>query len=399
MTQLYNPSAWRHRVWQWGKYVVPGACMVPSLRSVPAPIQQVPFAELLARYPDRVHARTLGIDASQPAMPIRVIDHGRSSAFTLEATAPTPVVVYTVDGGSSVGRGCCLVGPGRTAIRETGFCLDRGFAGPFTPKKLDPRYWWHRSRGDLTARFRLREPEHVPGRVVVLNNWRSHNFYHWLVEVAPRAAAVELAGLDVAGYLVDHRHGYQRRVLELLGIPPSRWIQPHAGLHLSADQVLWVSQPLGILLRHFVRTLAAAIELPEQPAQTRRLFISRRRAVHRRLINERELEQALERLGFESVCLEDMPFERQAALMREASLVVAVHGSALANAMFASPGTRIVEIYPQRRSNMNLYPFWSRLYGLDHHVVLASCSTFRQRLTVPVRDVLDAIAMGPTSTR
>lgn len=393
MARPYDPLAWRHRVFQFGKYVVPAASFVPFIRGVPAPSEQVSMADLLRRYPDRVRAFTLGVDKSEAAIPIGVTDHGHVGSFTLVDTAATPVMLYSVSGGSSIGRACCLVGPEQKAIRETGFCLDRGLGGPFALAKLDPRYWWHRRRGDLTARGRLRAPEHVAGRVVVLNNWQSHNYYHWLVEIAPRAAAVDLAGLDVAGYLVDHRAASQRRVLELLGIPKSRWIQPHAGLHLSADEMLWVSQPLGVLVRQFVGMIAPSLEV--DPAQDRRLYISRRRARHRKLTNERELEQALEPLGFEIVCFEDIPFERQAALVREAAIVVAVHGAALANMMFARPGSRVIEIYPHGRGNIDLYPYWSRIHGFEHQVVMANCSAYRQQLTVPVQDVLDALGTTP----
>jgi hypothetical protein len=391
MARLYDRSAWRHRVAGLGKYILPGACLLPDVRPVPAPVEQLTFAELEARFPDRVHTLSIGVDPPQSATQFRVTEHGRSYQESLLPTTPAPVVIHTIDGGGSVGRACSLIGPERTAVRETGFSLDRGLAGPCELRKLDPRYWQHRHRGDVTARFRLPEPEHVPGRVVVLNNRQSHNFYHWLVEVAPRIAAVNLADLDVAGYLVDHQCGYQQRVLEMLGIPEPKWIQPHARLHLTADHLLWVSQPGETLLRHFVRMLEPAVQAIVDLSQNRRLYISRRRATHRRLTNERELEHELEKLGFEIHCFEDIPFERQASLMREASLIVTVHGAALANAMFARPGTGIVEIYPQRRSHRELYPHWSRLHGFDHHVVMASCSKFRQRLTVPIPDVLDAV--------
>jgi len=391
MTRLYDRDAWRHRVARFGKYILPAACLLPRRRTVPAPTQQVPFAELEARFPDRVHTLTLGVDPPQPVTHFRVTDQGCSYLESLQPTTAAPVVIHTLDGGGSVGRACCLIGPERSAIRETGFYLARGIAGPFERRKLDPRYWQHRHRGDVTARFRLPEPEHVSGRVVVANNWQPHNFYHWLVEIAPRIAAAHLANLDVAGYLVDHQCGYQRRVLAMLGIPESQWIQPHGRLHLTADHLLWVSQPGETLLRHFVRMLEPAIQATVDPTQRRLLYISRRKATHRRLVNERALEEELEKLGFEMHYFEDIPFERQAALMREASLIVTVHGAALANAMFARPGTPIVEIYPQRRSHMELFPHWSRLYGFHHHVVMASCSKFRQRLTVPIHDVVEAI--------
>jgi len=49
-----------------------------------------------------------------------------------------------------------------------------------------------------------------------------------------------------------------------------------------------------------------------------------------------------------------------------------IDGAALANMMFARPGTRVIEIYPHGRGNIDLYSFWSRIHGFDHQVVMAA---------------------------
>ena len=59
-----------------------------------------------------------------------------------------------------------------------------------------------------------------------------------------------------------------------------------------------------------------------------KVFISRRSG--RGLINESEVRELLEARGFESVCFEDISFQAQAQVVRDADTIVAVHGAALA---------------------------------------------------------------------
>jgi len=79
----------------------------------------------------------------------------------------------------------------------------------------------------------------------------------------------------------------------------------------------------------------------------RRLFISRKDAPTRQLVNEAELIEHLAPLGFESVELASMSPEAQIELFYDAETVVAPHGAGLANLLF-SIDTCVLELYPAR---------------------------------------------------
>ena len=55
--------------------------------------------------------------------------------------------------------------------------------------------------------------------------------------------------------------------------------------------------------------------------------------------------QVLARLGFELVTFESMSVFEQAALMAEAEIVLAPHGAGLANLVFCSPGSKVIELF------------------------------------------------------
>jgi capsular polysaccharide biosynthesis protein len=76
-----------------------------------------------------------------------------------------------------------------------------------------------------------------------------------------------------------------------------------------------------------------------------RLYVSRARAASRRVANEDEVWSVLRGFGFSRVELEDLAFERQAALFASAEWVVGPHGAGLANLVFCRPGTRVLEFF------------------------------------------------------
>jgi len=77
-----------------------------------------------------------------------------------------------------------------------------------------------------------------------------------------------------------------------------------------------------------------------------RLFISRADALFRRVLNEEEILPLLNEYGFTSVKLEGLSFIEQVKLFRDAEAVVLPHGSGLANLVFCSKGTKVIELLP-----------------------------------------------------
>ncbi|MEQ9121403.1 MAG: glycosyltransferase family 61 protein, partial [Alphaproteobacteria bacterium] len=104
------------------------------------------------------------------------------------------------------------------------------------------------------------------------------------------------------------------------------------------------------------------------PTPSKRIFISRLDAPKRRLLNHDAVMALLERYGFEHATLSGRSVEEQAALFREADVIVAVHGAALANLVFSPPGQKIIELLPSN----HLQPcFWTvgKIGGLDYTIL------------------------------
>jgi hypothetical protein len=126
---------------------------------------------------------------------------------------------------------------------------------------------------------------------------------------------------------------------------PSTWIY---GDHILADFVE-VALPLNVK-RHNARDI----------------YVTRRNAPNRRLLNENELLDGLRAYlpSLELVELESLPFLDQINLFRESRIIIAPHGGGLTNLLFCREGTKIVEIH----TNGATPAFWhtSFLRKLDY---------------------------------
>jgi capsular polysaccharide biosynthesis protein len=105
--------------------------------------------------------------------------------------------------------------------------------------------------------------------------------------------------------------------------------------------------------------------------KSKRIFLARIDAPRRRLSNHVEIEKLLAGYGFENVMFDGRPFVDQAAIFREAELIVAVHGATLSHLIFAKPGTRVIELLPKN----HIQPcFWTigQMEGHDYSIILGS---------------------------
>lgn len=181
------------------------------------------------------------------------------------------------------------------------------------------------------------------------------NYCHFLFEGLPRLHILERCGVgrNVPVY-ANAKKAFQRELLPLFGVPPERLIAASEHPLLQAKR-LWIptySGYQGKFSREAIDYLRAIIlkklevESPLRLA-SRKIYISRRDATSRRILNEAEIETRLQAIGFECLCLSDLPVLDQLRAFAEARVVVAAHGASLTNIAFSSVGTSMVEIFPE----------------------------------------------------
>jgi capsular polysaccharide biosynthesis protein len=212
-----------------------------------------------------------------------------------------------------------------------------------------------RGRHTALTSLRLGLPRYLPGSTVVLATLAQMYFSHWMLDLIPRIRVLQAAGVAAENidwfYLPRPVRGYERESLEAAGIPLERVIDSQENRHIQAERLIvpspvdGVFQTSGWSAEHLVDLFAP--EKHRQRPLSRRIFISRRGAGHRRILNEDELFAALAPLGFVSVQPESMRLKEQAALFADADVIVAPHGSGFANYVYCAPGAAVVEVQPR----------------------------------------------------
>lgn len=193
-----------------------------------------------------------------------------------------------------------------------------------------------------------------------------HNHSHWLSIHLPKLLLLRDRGMLGDVLLHPDLPAAHRASLRMLGLPAERFrtYDPTAVQRIDELTVVGTDR----FRPELVRSLQAAVWQGESATPRRRVYITRRNATRRRLLNEAAIWALLAPHGFERVAMEDLTFEAQVELMRETRVLVAPHGAGLTNMVFCAPGTQIVEIADLSFPNPNFYALASAL-GHDYWLV------------------------------
>jgi capsular polysaccharide biosynthesis protein len=111
----------------------------------------------------------------------------------------------------------------------------------------------------------------------------------------------------------------------------------------------------------------------------KRILVSRLKASYRRMVNEEDLLKRLKPYGFELVYLEDLSLKDQIGLFSQIEMVVAPHGSGLTNLVFASEGTKVIEIFPPYQDCSVCYATMCQTLQLEYTPIRISQEYIRNR--------------------
>jgi putative membrane protein len=163
-----------------------------------------------------------------------------------------------------------------------------------------------------------------------------------------------------------------RPVFEALGFDPARLVSASRQSAerfeaLTVAELPYFNQGGGRRIYATPQALGFVRErLPSPGRRDRRLYISRRDAQWRRVLNEAELARVLEPRGVEVIELSKLSASEIITAMSEAELVIGPSGANLGSLMFCRPGAKVIELsYP---------PFVEKYYfqgsssmgGLEH---------------------------------
>ena len=268
---------------------------------------------------------------------------------------------------------------------------------------LDELIWGPIKKGlfQLCSIAKDDRPEVIHGKIAVGLQAGAWNYYHWMTEILPRLRLLQESGIDFDYLYIPVDYQFMKETLDILGFDKSKIIEPEDNnFYIQADELivssmLHVQGHLSPFVIDFLRNTFMPLSEKNIDASifSKRIFISRSRAKKRKIINEDQVFELFKKHGFVRYHLEDLSVLEQVTLFSHAEIIVGEHGAGLTNIVFATPGTKVIEIFQDKKRVM----FWnlSQRLGLYHICVKTIEYNTRQneRLfsTVPLKPIKDAI--------
>lgn len=209
----------------------------------------------------------------------------------------------------------------------------------------------------------LEEPKNLKGCIAYLSDSDPANYYHWMCRVLPLLTdyqrLTDLQNIDffyVGEFSIARFH--QESLLKV-GISMEKIIQTSCTadrlLMAIANRTTSVNDPIGQTSFHFSRNLFLKnLEILSSRSK-KRFYVERGDTARRRVINEIEVINLLNKYNFEPVKMDGKTISQQAELFCQAEVIVAPHGAALTNLLFINPGSIVIELMPYGYSNNCFY--------------------------------------------
>jgi len=181
--------------------------------------------------------------------------------------------------------------------------------------------------------------------VTIVNEWTS-GYFHWFTEAVPKLIYMLQQGKKSIVLLpADYHSEYHLRSLELLGVSVeiySAQIVRRRNVFLPYRLAPYSAHYDPLVMQQMALIMKANLKLDIN--RGKRVFISRRQAANRKLINEADVIILMKEFEFQVLEFEDYNFDAQVSMMHYTDILVSIHGGGLTNMIFCKPGTKILEL-------------------------------------------------------
>lgn len=204
----------------------------------------------------------------------------------------------------------------------------------------------------------------------------SVNYFHWVFDCLPRLKIIEDFGEEIDYLIVPYDlEKFHIETLNHLGYSENKLLRIKNKDHFLCDNLLVPSLPsiTGYIPKWACNYLRNKFT-PENISKPYRLiYISRKDAIYRKLVNEKEIENYLRKVGFEIIQMSEYSFLEQVKICAEAKIVVSPHGAGLSNTVFCQ-NAKIVELFSPSYVNVC---FWrlSNAVNNEYHYILGQDTT------------------------
>lgn len=203
-------------------------------------------------------------------------------------------------------------------------------------------------------------------KAINLCGFASTNYYHITMEILSRLEYInQLSGTRDIPILIDEEIRLYPQMEQLLLIikKDREIIYVEKGVRVKVDSLIHPSMntwmPINVMKREMfrlsdnliaesgIKNIKSCVDQYIEKQTNRKIYISRKSANIRRIVNEDKIIPLFESAGFEIVQTEDLSYLEQVRLFSSAKCVVGASGAAMTNIIYCNQGTVIGCIIPQ----------------------------------------------------
>jgi len=246
--------------------------------------------------------------------------------------------------------------------------LPESFAFPFLYER-----WKTRSVVKFfVTNYLLRRTRKVEGRAAWITDDWGGGFFHWIADSLTRLYTIKDEARELTLLLpnLHASHGFVLPSLAPFRLGDVRFVEPDETLLCERLVVPMHTAPSGHydeeILRGVRGLLLDAYGAPFSASEGERLYISRGRALKRKIANEEEVVRVLSGFGFRVLQTETLTFEEQVETVSRARFLISNHGAGLTNMLFVRDGGRVLELRHQADRANNCYFTMASALGLEY---------------------------------
>lgn len=229
---------------------------------------------------------------------------------------------------------------------------------------------------DVSSRYKFKNddevnPINLSGDNVLLTLDSGSNYFHWLCQLLPRIKLLQDNGIDwskINKILIPEIRGdFVKHSLKALNVPFDKIIEQKKNDLYSFESLIIPCKPNNhIYISRWSIEFLKSTFLKKNSNQEGKIYIKRRSAQGRNIINEEEILPILKEKGYKTVYLEDYNIFEQARMFNSAKSIVSPHGAALGNLVFCQKDTHLLELFNASHFHC-LYWNFANILDLDYY--------------------------------
>jgi capsular polysaccharide biosynthesis protein len=229
---------------------------------------------------------------------------------------------------------------------------------------------------DISSRYKFEVDDdvneiHLSGENVLLALDSGSNYFHWLCQILPRIKLLQDNGIDwskINKILIPEVRGdFVKHSLKSLNVPIEKIIETKKNDLYSFESLIIPCKPNNhIYVSRWSIEFLKSTFLKKNSEQKDKIYIKRKEAQGRNIINEKEILPILKEKGYRAIYLEDYNIFEQARIFNTAKSIVSPHGAALGNLVFCQQGTHFLELFNASHFHC-LYWNFANILDLDYY--------------------------------